>query len=286
MKKHSLVVWALVAYSSFSYSEFISDQSGNAAANGQTWIMTNILPPETGLVVNGVIYRYTTEKNTADDMVVNIQNQNALEAGYIFQQSDDWSGLPQNTITNSVPINDIPQAYWGNGEIDVQGTGQVVDPFVIYSYRYRDCSNPLLYSECPQTVDLSNIPGMNGVDAYDPLDNPYVQDALDNETELREEDEEFAEEESEEDKERLERGLAAADSALSLAAGVSQDAMLQAMARVEMITNYTQRTIPGGVYQETISLPDAKISDNKQGLRVGLAQQLLHDKMVNSQYNK
>jgi hypothetical protein len=127
---------------------------------------------------------------------------------------------------------------------------------------------------------------MNGVDAYDPLDNPYVQDALDNETELREEDEEFAEEESEEDKERLERGLAAADSALSLAAGVSQDAMLQAMARVEMITNYTQRTIPGGVYNETVSLPDGEISDNKSGLRVGLAQQLLHDKMVNSQYNK
>ena len=61
---------------------------------------------------------------------------------------------------------------------------------------------------------------------------------------------------------------------------------MQAMARVELITNYTQRTIPGGVYDDTISLPDGEISDNKSGLRVGLAQQLLHDKMVSSQYNK
>ena len=261
MRRHSLVAWALVAYSSFSYSDFISEQSGNAAANGQTWIMTNILPAETGLVVNGVIYRYTTEKNTADDMVVNIQNQNALGAGYIFRQSDDWSGLPQNTITNSIPINSIPGEYWGPGEIQVEGNGLVTDPLVVYSYRYRDCTNPILDPECPQIFNEDAIMNAN-IEIYNPLDNPYVQDALDNETELREEDEEFAEEEDEEDKERLERGLAAADSALALAAGVSQDAMLQAMARVEMITNYTQRHIPGGSYDDTISLPDAEISDN------------------------
>jgi hypothetical protein len=285
MIRRSLVVWALVAYSSFSYSEFISEQSSNAAANGQSWIMTNILPAETGLVVNSVIYRYTTEKNTADEMVVNIQNQNAIDGGYIFRQSDDWSGLPSNTITRGVGVNDIPQSYWGPGEIQVEGSGQVVDPFVIYSYRYRDCSNPLLYPECPQPIDTEDI--LSGsAEVYDPLDNQYVQEALNNETELREEDEEFAKEESEEDKERLERGLAAADNALALAAGVSQDALMQAMARVELITNYTQRTIPGGVYDDTISLPDGEISDNKSGLKVGLAQQLLHDKMVSSQFNQ
>lgn len=286
MKRHSLVAWALVAYSSFSYSEILSDQSGNAASNGLTWTMTNVLPNETGLVVNGVIYRYTAEKQTQDDMVVNIQNENAIGTGYIFRQSDDWSGLPSNTINRVVPLNDIPSEYWGQGEIQVEGTGQVVDPFVIYTYKYQDCSNPLVNPQCPQPLDIINLIGDVSESTVNPLDNDIIQDVLDNETVLREEDEELDEEENEEDDERLENALAAVDSALSLAAGVSQEAMMQAMARVELITAYTQLTIAGGVYNEDISLQDAEISDNREGLRVGLAQQLLHEKMVNSQYNK
>ena len=286
MIKHSLVVWALVAYSSFSYSDIISDQSGNAAINGQSWIMTNVLPSETGLVVNGVIYRYTTEKQTQDDMIVNIQNENALGTGYIFRQSDDWSGLPSNTINRVMPLNDIPKEYWGNGEIQVEGDGQVVDPFVVYTYKYRDCSNPPLDPECPISVDINSIIGDVSETVVNPLDDLAVQIALDNETEIREEDENLNEEENEEDDEKMEEALAAVENALSLAAGVSQEMMLQTMARVEILTAYTQVTIAGGVYNESISLQDAEISDNRDGLRVGLAQQLLHEKMVNSQYNK
>ena len=286
MIKHSLVVWALVAYSSFSYSDIISDQSGNAAINGQSWIMTNVLPSETGLVVNGVIYRYTTEKQTQDDMIVNIQNENALGTGYIFRQSDDWSGLPSNTINRVMPLNDIPKEYWGNGEIQVEGDGQVVDPFVVYTYKYRDCSNPALDPECPISLDINSIIGDVSETVVNPLDDLAVQIALDNETEIREEDENLNEEENEEDDEKMEEALAAVENALSLAAGVSQEMMLQTMARVEILTAYTQVTIAGGVYNESISLQDAEISDNRDGLRVGLAQQLLHEKMVNSQYNK
>jgi hypothetical protein len=287
MIRRSLAVWALVAYSSFSYSDIISNQSGNAASNGLTWTMTNVLPSETGLVVNGVIYRYTTQKQTEDDMVVNIQNENAISGGYIFRQSDDWSGLPSNTINRVVPLNDIPSAYWGQGEIEVEGTGQVVDPFVVYTYKYQDCSNPLTNPQCPQPLDIINLIGDVSESVINPLDDQYIQDALDNETVLREEeDETLNEEENEEDDERLENALSAVDNALSLATGVSQQAMMQAMARIELITAYTQVTIAGGVYNETISLQDAEISDNREGLRVGLAQQLLHEKMVNSQYNK
>jgi hypothetical protein len=49
--------------------------------------------------------------------------------------------------------------------------------------------------------------------------------------------------------------------------------------------NYLNKFINGGVYNETIKLVDKKIDDNKQGLRNGLAQQLLHEKMVDMQYS-
>jgi hypothetical protein len=47
---------------------------------------------------------------------------------------------------------------------------------------------------------------------------------------------------------------------------------------------YLAATIPGGQYKETIRLVDAKLPENKAGLRNGLAQQILHEKMVSQQY--
>jgi len=40
--------------------------------------MSSILPSETGLIVNGMIYRYTTEKVIEDDMKVHIRNEDTL----------------------------------------------------------------------------------------------------------------------------------------------------------------------------------------------------------------
>jgi len=49
---------------------------------------------------------------------------------------------------------------------------------------------------------------------------------------------------------------------------------------------YTAQTIPLTIYEETIVLKDANLPDNPRARRVGLAQQLKHEKMVNSQYEK
>ena len=38
--------------------------------------MEVVLPPETGLIVNQVRYRYTVEKNKDDDFTVTISNEN------------------------------------------------------------------------------------------------------------------------------------------------------------------------------------------------------------------
>jgi len=50
------------------------------------------------------------------------------------------------------------------------------------------------------------------------------------------------------------------------------------------MNTYYAASIPGGQYKETVVLKDAQINDNKQGLRNGLAQQLLHEKMIEEQY--
>jgi len=52
----------------------------------------------------------------------------------------------------------------------------------------------------------------------------------------------------------------------------------------QLNNTYLAATIPGGQYKETIVLVDTKLPENKAGLRNGLAQQLLHEKMVSQQY--
>jgi hypothetical protein len=47
---------------------------------------------------------------------------------------------------------------------------------------------------------------------------------------------------------------------------------------------YLSATIPGGQYKETVRLVDGKLPDSRAGLKNGLAQQILHEKMVSQQY--
>ena len=97
--------------------------------------MESVLPNIPGLDVNGLIYRYTTVKKPEDNMKVHVRNLNAEGEGYTFSATDDWSGVPGNTIVKSFPLAHIPAANWGDGSITVEGQGSVTDPVVIYSFR-------------------------------------------------------------------------------------------------------------------------------------------------------
>ena len=102
--RHYWAALALLVCSCYSYSnDTVYGSTSNAAANGYRWVMTNVLPQQLGLTVGNVIYQYTTVKNTDDDMVVSVQNENARGEGYIFRSVDDWSGLPGNSINKVVP---------------------------------------------------------------------------------------------------------------------------------------------------------------------------------------
>lgn len=268
----------LLAYSSYSCSEVVFSQSANASAFAHQWTMLNILPQQAGLTVSNVVYKYRVEKLAADPMVVAVQNENANGSGYIFRSVDDWSGVPGNNISKVVPVGAIPIEAWGDGSIEVTGIGTVEDPSVIYTYRYDTCFIPTT-PDCPgYEPPLSTLP----VFVYeDPLEDEMIQQALELQ-ELQEEEERIIQEE-EEEKETLEKKLGLANTTLLAADSL---ALYDAMFDMSGIPATYYTSIPGGVYTEVLEYNSGRMPDNKNARRVGLATQLKHEEMVNSQYDK
>jgi hypothetical protein len=289
-------VLALLVCSSYSYSslaqEAVYGTTANAAKdNAYNWVMTNVLPQQLGLSVNSVIYRYTTDKIAEDDMLVHVQNENARGAGYIFRETDDWSGLEGNTINKTVPVNMIDISYWGAGSIEVEGTGSVLDPEVYYSYQYIPCEDPQSDATCPGYVDPTGAALVEQAIAVDTSSDEYIQNEIDRKANLkaqkeeedREERQRVAKEKEEDIKESLETLLG-----LDLGASLQRehDTLLH---NALVSTNYLPRSyfmaIKGGEYPDAEPLKDSKLPDSKRGLRVGLASELKHKQLVDLQYD-
>jgi hypothetical protein len=280
-----LILIALTAalVSSQVHSEYLYGISGNMAGTGHTWGM-NIGPSNTrGLRINGVYYQYTPVKNTEDDMVVYVRNKK-IGGGYIFESSDDWSGLPGGIpITRGFLVDNSPIELWGDGSIDVEGTGSVKDANVIYSYKYNnDCLTPMSDPSCPGYTDaVLGMMNNQTIEAYDSLSDKNITDVLDEEVDLEEDTDE---EEADEEKEMLEKILSSVDDSVLSANVVSQNLLMYAMTHAGTMNTYYDKKLAGGVYEETVVLDGGNLPDNKKGARAGLAQQLLHTQMVGMQY--
>jgi hypothetical protein len=277
---------ASVLFSSYSYSDTAYGVSGNAAIDGYTWVMTNVLPEYTGLAVNGVVYQYTTVKNTEDDMVVSVYNETSDGNGYIFRNTDDWSGVPSNTIRRLIPIGYLPREEWGNGGIDVQGNGEVVDPSVIYTYRYDDtCVVDPQAKSCPGYVQ----PELPEEEEYEVQAYDAIQDEMDREQTFRDEDQERQDFERMKDKEKKKATMQELEALLGslvlndLQAG--SNALHAQLTSLNYLTPAYERFIPDPGYEETIVLEDAELPDNDR-VRRNFAQDRLHQQMVNSQYEE
>ena len=303
MLKKLLLSAALVSLAPSSYSESIAPyygNSGNAAANGHTWSMDNVFPSDIpGLDVQNVLYNYKIHKNTEDHVDVYIGNQDALNINrYIFREHDEWrpGSLDGTQINKVVPIiPNIPRERWGDGSIEVEGPGSISDPNVIYTYKVDPCYNPQFDPNCPGYV--KPVPTIVEVD-IDSLYNPLEDENIDLEQETKddtyeedkeeelseEEQKEKEKEEEEESKERLEKALAAAQSSALFAQAQANNMMLSTMNMAVNMNSYYAASIPGGTYKESVVLVDKQLPENKRGLRNGLAQQILHQKMVDMQY--
>ena len=277
----------LALSASSSYSEpFTYGATGNAAYSGLNWSMGSVLPSVPGLDINGLIYRYTTVKNTEDAMKVHVNNLNALGSGYIFRETDDWSGLPGNRITKSFALGNTPGVNWGNGSISVDGTGSVQDAVVVYSYRIDACYDPQLNSGCVGYVKPA--PPVVDVEVYNTLEDELILAALDSDTNFKydQDGNRIVDDEGEERETRLEMGLTASNNALTMVRVQGQAEIINAINLQTDLAMYYNSTINGGRYGDVKTLTDANLPDNSKALRNNLAQQLLHEQMVQMQYDE
>lgn len=273
----------LLSYS-YSYCEIVNGKTLNAADQGMSWVMNQVLPQYTGLTVNAVNYRYTTIKVPSDPLVVTVQNLNAQGNGYIFRSQDDWTGLPGNNITKTIPTDNIPLQYWGNGEIKTQGKGEVVNPYVIYSYRYDTCFNNTTDPRCPGYKPITPE-----IKYGDPLDDEFVKKSLERKTTLETEEERernsrLLKKEQQEEKKKSMIVAKTIQNSLITAEAAAQSAAFESLNNIPSFALYS-RAIPGGVYQETIKYVDKVLPDSRNGLRLNLSQERLHNRLIDLQYD-
>lgn len=271
---------------SFCYSDVINGTTSNVTGGGLTWSMTNVFPASTGLTVDGVIYRYTAVKNTADPFTVSVQNKNAVGSGLTFQSTDVWTGLPGNSITKVIPVNNIEGSKWGEGSFATEGFGSVKDPFVAYKYRYDTCvADPLSSPACPGYADAwAKRITIESAKPIDPLSNEYVRNALDSKTTIEDERKTMP---LSENTKKTDKPL---DKKAASNAIVGIDG-LRTISQLEMLNNIPGLNLysinmPGGVYKDVVAYPDKRMPDSRKGRSIGLAQEKLHNAMVESQYNK
>lgn len=255
--------------------------------------MNNVLPPQAGLTIGGVIHQYTIEKNAEDDASVIIRNENNLGNGYVYELNDNWDGLPGSTkFGYEVLPENIPREYWGDGEIVVEGNGTITDAYVAYDYRFDECYIPLNDPSCPGYNDalyqylLDNGLLTGEIDTNDPYYDEWVQAQLEQETEVEEEErkEEVADEKDEKEEKSIEDKLAVAGAAEKITNAAEQQSMMESLANLPKFDPYYTVTIEGGTYEETISLQDKELPDNRRALR-NLASDEVHRSMVRSQYD-
>ena len=264
-----------------SYSEEVYGTTNNAAAFGLNWVMTNILPAQAGLEVNGLVYQYTAVKDPETGMIVYVQNEYADGSGYIFRNADDWTGLPGNTIRKKFVFPNLNAELWGPGSIEVDGEGKVEDASVVYSYRYDTCFDPQSDPSCPgyeETVEVPEIP------IYDPLQDQLVQEDMERKARIQEE-------EAEQERQRRREQWAVSNALEDLLGDGDNPELIDPVAEA-MALALTSRTLPvnyynplfGGEYLDAVVLEGGDIPDNSTARRNNLAQQLLHQQMVDSQY--
>ena len=176
----------------------------------------------------------------------------------------------------------------------MEGEGTVKDAVVIYSYRLDRCYDPQADPTCagyvkpiPKIPEPIEYPKMQEVVIYNSLEDDAVKDNLESDDfEYEDEDDKRRESEEEDTESRIEMGLMASENALTLFKTQSQNAMIVAINKQTNINMYYNTQINGGTLNDAAGLKDGTISDNKKALRNNLAQQLLHEKMIDLQYNK
>ena len=278
---------------SYSAADTVYGVTNNAVTDGLTWSPVDVLPdfssPNVTLQVNGVTYYYVMSKDPASDATVYVRNEDAINGGYVFEEVDDWSGLPGNSILKNFRFDGIPGEQWGDGSITVEGDGTVSDASVIYLYRMDVdetniiCTNPLADPNCPGFLDAlyKYLEGLEYVDPDDEFYEYWVEMQEDREVEA--EDEIIVAEEDEED---LEEKLKTDPNVGGFIDAFVQQGLIDQLANSALFEPYNAVEYPETiVLQDTLQLEDTVLPDNNRAMRQ-LANDAKHYSMVRSQYDR
>jgi len=238
---------------------------------------------ETGLDISGVIYQYKVVKDKEDDFVVIVGNKDK-DGGYIWKDTEDWSGKYGIKLRKFIPIPYTPVELFGKGSIATTGKGTVEDASVIYMYRWDLCRNAQNDKSCPNYIPP--LPVIPKFEIYDALEDENVDKATeetDSDLYNKEEEESKDKEVEEEEKGRLEIAMAATENALTIANTASQATLLQIINNATNVSSYYVAQIVGGTYRESIALQGGEIIDNRKALR-SLGQDNLMNEMIEEQY--
>lgn len=238
--------------------------------------MTNVLPQATGLTVDAVRYSYTAVKLPNDPLLVTIANTNAKTPGYVFRSQDDWTGLPGNTLIKTVPVNNVPGNLWGPGSITTSGIGTIENPQVNYSFRYDTCFGTTSTDpSCPNyRAPTSSFSFTETTPELQQQQNLWQQTEQERTTVQR-----MLQSEQTKPAQVLKK------SSTNSLADQARAAALFAQNNLPDIVSYN-RALPGGVYQETVKLRDARLPDSRNSARISFSQERLHTRMVDQQYNQ
>jgi len=239
--------------------------------------MTNILPKYTGLSVTAVSYQYRAEKQAQDPFVVNIQNLSSTGNGYVFRTQDDWTGLPGNTITKTVPVGNIPGTQWGPGSITTQGVGEVVDYSLFYNFTYDTCSAAVVTD--PACPNYRSNP-VFGYTEDEFVTASYQLRQYQSDAEQDEASRQFVLNSRTASKPKSKNS---ARNALLTAQALGLAQSLEALNNLPGLVAYSQQ-IPGGVYKDVLQYADKKLPDSSNSRRLNLSQQRLHNQLVDLQY--
>lgn len=280
--------WVLLHLPSYSF-DYTFGVTNNAAGSGHTWSMTpQYLGADAigGMDIHGIIYQYKAVKEKEDDFTVTVQNEKE-GGGYVFQDTEDWSQKYGITIRKAFALPYTPLATFkeDGGSIATTGTGTVEDAQVVYLYRFDRCFIPT-DSDCPNYVPPLP-PKPPEIKLYDALEDEFVKEATkDVDQDLIENDEEKVEEseEKEEEEENLETLLAVGENPLTIGDEFSQASIIAQMNGALDLSSYYKAKIPSIVYNERLVMKEQKSLGNSKRILRSLAQDQLHNKMVEAQY--
>ena len=115
--------------------------------------MLSILPPESGLKVQGVYHEYTVTKDPNTNGTVSIVNKYRVGEGNVYERHDSWDQIPGNTKIGFDTISPSLGSTWGVGSISSTGDATLSDVTIAYNYMYDTCAIPLTDPSCPDYKD-------------------------------------------------------------------------------------------------------------------------------------